>query len=206
MTPRVTPEYKAERRLAIANAAATCFAREGFHGTSVHDICAAADISAGAFYSYFDSKEAVVSEMCSHGIDELRVVDDLHAHAESVSEVFIALVDHFFGELRDSAEARDAMKVSVQLWAEAARPGEIRDVLATDRAAKAEIFAGFIRQAQTDGDINPDLDPTSVASVMFGTFEAAVLNCALNPGFDLDQYMTTVKALFTGTFLETAHG
>lgn len=205
MPPKVSDEYRTQRRQSIADAAASCFAREGFHGTSVHDICAEAGISAGAFYGYYDSKESVVQEMCSHGIEELRVIDDLHADAGSVADVFIALVDHFFGELGDTDDSRDTMKVSIQLWAEAARPGEIRTFLADDRRTKAEVFARFIRRAQKSGDINAALDPTSVAVAMFGAFETAVLSTAIDPDFDLNAYMTTIKALFTGNFMETTN-
>ena len=41
--PKVQPEYLEHRRQQILGAAAACFSRNGFHQTSMHDICAEAD-------------------------------------------------------------------------------------------------------------------------------------------------------------------
>lgn len=54
---------KADRpspRRRVLDAAAQCFTRNGFHATSMHEICAAAGMSPGALYRYFPSKEAII--------------------------------------------------------------------------------------------------------------------------------------------------
>lgn len=48
------------RRAQILQAARLCFAEAGFHGASMHQICAAAKMSPGALYRYFPSKEAII--------------------------------------------------------------------------------------------------------------------------------------------------
>jgi len=54
--PKLKPEVQTARREHILDAAETCFARAGFHRTTMHDICKEASVSPGALYVYFDSK------------------------------------------------------------------------------------------------------------------------------------------------------
>ena len=57
--PKVSDAYLAARRRQILDAAAACFARDGFHRTSMQDIVRESGISAGLVYRYFAGKEAV---------------------------------------------------------------------------------------------------------------------------------------------------
>ena len=54
--PRVSREYLDRRRDEIAAAALRCFAREGFHRTTMQDIVAESGLSPGALYRYFAAK------------------------------------------------------------------------------------------------------------------------------------------------------
>ncbi len=48
--PRLKPETQAHRREQILDAAERCFARAGFHRTTMQDICKEASVSPGALY------------------------------------------------------------------------------------------------------------------------------------------------------------
>jgi AcrR family transcriptional regulator len=50
----------AARKAQILEAAATVFAEKGFHRATTKEIAAAADVSEGTLYNYFDSKEDLV--------------------------------------------------------------------------------------------------------------------------------------------------
>jgi len=58
--PRVTNAHRESRRRQILDASIECFAREGFHRTSMAQIIAEAGVSAGTIYLYFTSKEEIV--------------------------------------------------------------------------------------------------------------------------------------------------
>jgi TetR/AcrR family transcriptional repressor of uid operon len=57
--PKIAEEVRAARRDQIIAAAAECFARSGYHVTTVADIAEAAGVSKGTPYLYFASKEAL---------------------------------------------------------------------------------------------------------------------------------------------------
>src|SRR6266567_8401051 len=58
---RADVQRQSDRRLEILDAAQRCFARSGFHGASMQDICAEAAMSPGNLYRYFPSKEAIIA-------------------------------------------------------------------------------------------------------------------------------------------------
>lgn len=51
-----------DKRRRILDAALKVFAQRGFHGTAVPDVAAAARVSTGTLYYYFDDKEQLVNE------------------------------------------------------------------------------------------------------------------------------------------------
>ena len=53
--PKVSEAHVEARKQQIMDAAKTCFSRQGFHQTSIQDICREAELSPGAVYRYFDS-------------------------------------------------------------------------------------------------------------------------------------------------------
>jgi AcrR family transcriptional regulator len=57
--PKLTADDKAARRANLLGAALRCFARRGYHQTTIDDIAAEAGVSKGAPYVYFPSKEAL---------------------------------------------------------------------------------------------------------------------------------------------------
>ncbi len=59
--PHKRTETADDRRRQILDAAIVCFARTGFHQTSMHDISAEAGISVGLIYRYFKNKDEVIS-------------------------------------------------------------------------------------------------------------------------------------------------
>ena len=58
---RANVQLQADRRSEILAAAQTCFARSGFHQTSMQEICAEAGMSPGNLYRYFRSKEDIIA-------------------------------------------------------------------------------------------------------------------------------------------------
>lgn len=66
---RVSQAHLDARRRQILDGASICFARNGFHATSMQDVLKEADLSAGAVYRYFSGKEeliaAIVGEVLS---------------------------------------------------------------------------------------------------------------------------------------------
>lgn len=57
--PRLTEATRSARQEHILQAAVRCFARAGYHGTTMEEIATEAGIAKGGAYVYFPSKEAI---------------------------------------------------------------------------------------------------------------------------------------------------
>ncbi len=64
-------ERGAQTRQQIVESALGCFAKIGFHTTSVDDIATAADVSRATLYQYFESKQAIFIELMDEAGDAL---------------------------------------------------------------------------------------------------------------------------------------
>jgi AcrR family transcriptional regulator len=190
--PKVLPEYLELRRQQILDAAAACFTRTGFHQTTMQDICAEADLSPGAVYRYFPSKEAIIQAMCARGHDEdvemIREVVESNASREALEE----LVHIFF----ENVEDRELCALSIELLGESRRDPIVLESVKTGHAAIRDALAGLVRRAQARGEMSSDIDAEAMSRVMFGLYQGLVCQKVIEPDLDVISYAQAVKVLF----------
>lgn len=192
--PKVTEAHSAARRQQIIDAAYRCFARKGFHQTTMREIYAEAKLSPGAIYHYFDSKDAIIQ--ASFEFDYERSLDLFAAalqHADP-RQALHELLDFFFQGL-ESAAALGAPRVNVQSWGEGlVNPpllGTIRRVLDSYLDALTQL----IRKAQTAGQLDPALDPQAVGRMLLSLYYGLELQKALDSTVAIEPYAKAIKAL-----------
>lgn len=192
--PRVSQEHLDARRRQILDGALECFARQGFHRTTMQDIVAASGLSAGALYCYFESKEDIVG-----AIAEERHAEEAAALARAdasgdVVEALHQLVHVSLGRL-DDADERRWRRVTVQLWAEALRDERIMAVARSGLDEPLALLADIFRLAQRSGQIEPKFDPEALARVCVAIFQGLVLQQAWDPALDVTAYIDTVLGI-----------
>jgi len=90
----------------ILSAATRQFAAAGFKGTSLHDIAVEVGCSKAALLYHFDSKEAILTEMCAPAIAELAELDarlerlDPPAARKTAVEGFVELCMRYRKEIQ----------------------------------------------------------------------------------------------------------
>ncbi|PQZ67676.1 TetR family transcriptional regulator [Achromobacter sp. MYb9] len=70
MASKKTEELPANRDRILKGAAAL-YAKRGFHAVGMNELCAALDLSRGAFYHYFPSKDDLLEEICRQYMTKL---------------------------------------------------------------------------------------------------------------------------------------
>ena len=194
--PKVLPVYLENRRQQIIDASAACFARGGFHRTTMQDICNEAGLSPGALYRYFESKEEIILAMCDRGHDEdvatIREAMELNDTAAILGE----LIRIYFSGIAD----HESCALMVELLSEATRNEKIGESMREGWVKIMEPMAALMTKAQERGDVSPDLDPTAVASVMMGVYQGLVLQHLIHPDMDVEGYADVTRALFQGSF------
>src|SRR5580693_5613453 len=93
--PRVTQQHRDERREQILAAARRCFLRSGFHGTSMQDLFAEANLSSGAVYGYFPSKDDVIVAIAEENMREIAAMIQTVAADEPDRSVGAIMADIF---------------------------------------------------------------------------------------------------------------
>tara|TARA_B100000315_G_C14371450_1_gene493149 strand:+ start:67 stop:693 length:627 start_codon:yes stop_codon:yes gene_type:complete len=199
--PKVTEAHLEARRQQVLDAASACFSRQGFHHTTMQDICREADLSPGAVYRYFASKEEIIAASCEdcQGQNQA-LIESISGQSEDTLELLDLLTDAGFGRL-DDPEALEHMRMNIQLWAEALRSADVMDGLSRsvfDTWRNA--LAGIIQRAQQRGEVNPSLEAGSAGQVLLSSWLGLVLQKTFDPQVDVANYVVVLKALHGGRF------
>jgi AcrR family transcriptional regulator len=192
--PRVSEAHREARRQQVLDAAVTCFARDGFHQTSMADILRQSGLSAGAVYSYFSGKEEIIAAVAE---DRHRQEAELNEAAAGAADPVAALHDlarAYAGWMFDPA-ARLRRRVGVQGWAEALHTPAIRALVLRGMNAAKETLAALIRRAQAEGRIAVAFDPEALARAMVALFQGFALQLAWDEDVDRDAHLAIVEQL-----------
>jgi TetR/AcrR family transcriptional regulator, repressor for uid operon len=158
--PKLKPATEVQRRDAILDAAAACFSRAGFHRTTVQDICKEANVSPGALYIYFSSKEDIIVGLCER--DRAEFADRFRDLGQATD--FMSALDHIATHyfVDDPVEKR---RFVVEMGLEATRNRRVAESFhATDKFCLSEFEALFAR-LKAEGRIAPALDTQTLAFV-----------------------------------------
>jgi AcrR family transcriptional regulator len=167
-----------DRRAQILEAAIICFARSGFHQTSMHDISAEAGISVGLIYRYFANKEAVISAMAERHKNEIQ---DLLQRAREAQTLFESLEILFTAHCCENSPKVLSAFV-VDLYAEASRNPAIadlvRDVLETAMEGVTDLIA---RSPEAKAGATHGLEPHELAELIFAVARGMLMLDVLQP-------------------------
>src|SRR5271154_4746737 len=123
--PKISEEKREARRLQILDVATRCFARQGFHRTSMADIVRALKSSPGAVYCYFRGKNDIVAAIAEQRHKRESALLRELLESGDVVQGLEHLAKAFFGMVPDPKE-KERRKVTIQIWAEALRDKRIR--------------------------------------------------------------------------------
>lgn len=199
MSPKVSEQHLEERRNQIVDAAVRRFSRDGFHQTTMDGICAESEMSKGALYRYFSSKEDIVAAMYERSINQETTMMNEALEQNGPIATLVELTDGIYGKLADPA-ARDGYRLAVQLWAEAMTNPRIYDLQMQEFELWFPVISEVIREGQRRGEINEDLDPELVPRVIGAMFMGIVLQKSWDADVDVEECCRIVQALLAGDF------
>lgn len=192
--PRVSEQHLAARRQQIIDAAATCFVRDGFHGTSMQDVIREADLSVGAFYRYFRSKTELIRAIAEQVVSEL--IEDFNTLV--VVEPTPPLLEVIRSGLHTADKRVDGdqrAKIALQVWGEALRDPELGELVAGIYRQIRSRFTAIARRAREAGQLDRGIDPEATGAALFGILQGYLLQRLLVGQLDIDAYASGVAAL-----------
>lgn len=189
--PKVSDAHREARREQIAVAALTCFAEKGFQRTSMADIIEASGLSAGAIYLHFESKQQIVLAAGRRvlgrrlGDLEAMVGDDLADPVATLQLLLGGMVD----DILDS-------RVLVQLWSEATTDPELGALVTEIFATLRDALTRYLAAWATRQGIDSPRDWAEMAlPAVLAVAQGFLVQRALLPGFDADDYFASVRAV-----------
>jgi TetR/AcrR family transcriptional repressor of uid operon len=188
--PKLDEDTQRARREQILDAAQRCFARDGFHNTTMAVICREAGISPGALYLYFKSKEELIEGIVER--EKGNLAQDLAAIGNA-TDFFAAL-----GRLAEAyclEEPIEKVRMQVEINAEALRNPAVGRIVAEIDRFVVESFQRLLTDAEAEGRIKLVADAATVVQVMTMIGDGLFLRRALNPDFDGKSCMPVILSL-----------
>src|SRR3954471_6684392 len=176
---KVDPVKHEQKRGEILGAAIRCFIRDGFRGASTTDICAEAGISPGHLYHYFPSKEAIIETMIDMSLVRAAGRFEKILTAPDVIEALLADIEE------TSLRFRPAQALNLDGLAEAARNPQFAKIIERHTDAFRRMWGDFLRRAQSQGQIDPGLDPDATANILIAIIDGARALPIRNPRLDI---------------------
>lgn len=194
--PRVSETHLAARRQQILDAGRICFARNGFHATSMQDVIAEAGLSVGAFYRYFRSKDELIAAIAEQAVGRILKVIEPVTEIEPVPTLPEAL-DMIIEGIEPHATREGTFGMAIQVWAESLRnPAQAR--LVKEMYGKlGRLVRRVVERAHGAGNLPAEADLDAVASVMFSLIPGFALQRVLLDGaLDRETYARGIQACF----------
>src|SRR5437763_964836 len=170
-------ETSTDRRSQIIEAAIVCFAKRGFHQTSMHDISAEAGISVGLIYRYFENKEAVISAMADRHKEE---ICDLLERARQAPTLLESLEILFTAHCCENSPKVISAFV-VDLYAEASRNPEVADLVSDVLQTSMDGVTELIGRAPETQNATHGLTPSELAELIFAVARGMLMFDVLRP-------------------------
>lgn len=172
--PRVSEEHLERRRQQIVDAAQRCFARKGFHQSSMQDVFAESGLSAGAVYRYFKSKDELVAALAADAGTDIRAVlieamrrDPLPTPAEVVGVVA--------GWMSQNTGIDGRLRLAPQAWTLALTDEQAAGYVRLAMTGIRGMWREYAQRMADAGWLPADADLDAVAAVLFGLLPGFLL-------------------------------
>jgi AcrR family transcriptional regulator len=188
--PKVPPSYLEARRRGILAAAQRCFGRNGIHGTTMRDICRAANLSPGGLYRYFSGKEAILEALAAGRQRQIGEFFGRLAGASASRGAFLAAVADLAAVLDDTA-AQDGLRLDLRLWNEALNAEEVNSTLVVELRSVLERLAPEIPGSADRAERE------AIGRVVVALLQGLALQKALEPDLELRSLLDPLRRLLS---------
>lgn len=195
--PKLNDDQQAFRRGRILDAAERCFARSGFHATTMQAICADAGVSPGALYLYFSSKDDLIAGLAER--DRALLAADF-ATLHGTDDFLVAF--EALGRKCLVEEPREKSVMTLAIWAEGTRDPAMAAICRGFQSDVAIALRGLFGEARARGQMTSGVPVETAADLLLTLVEGLIKRRALEDDFDaeagLAMVMSVLDALFAG--------
>jgi len=155
------------------------FSQYGYDATSVAQICKKAQISKGAFYHHFPSKQDLFLALMNAWLEQ---VDGLYqsaaASAEDVPAALMAMAG-LSGSIFDQLEG--GFPILLEFWQQAIRQPTIWKQAVAPYQRYIDFFTEIIQTGISQGNFDESLDPQMAARLLLAVAMGLLLQASFDP-------------------------
>jgi AcrR family transcriptional regulator len=197
--PKISDEQRQARRDQILAATWRCFFRKGIHATSMEEIIREAELSAGAVYLYYKSKDELILAAISTYMATLRgLLLPIMAKQESSPPL------EFIHEITSAIEKHtrrseiDLNVVILMCWSEAQTNQQVKALISSLQVNYGAALKEVVRQWQKRGQLNSQGKPDDLAKALLSFFLGFIVQSALVSELDSKTISRGMRGLMMG--------
>lgn len=176
MSPRVSSEHKENRREQILSAAGRCFARKGYAQTTMQEILQESELSAGAVYLYFKSKQEIYMALMERDLEA-----DLRRYEAAVTAEppgmprLRRLMELYMAGFADSRQAEFVRLYLLEFLPASTQRPELADALRRRNERLKALFSQTLQEGVKSGAFRP-LNGDAVAALILAAGDGVRLH------------------------------
>ncbi len=197
--PKVSEAHRDSRKRQILDAAIECFAREGFQRSTIEEMIRESDLSAGAIYSYFQSKDDIIETLADQRHErEKRLIEEALNRGEWSESLRILFES--FGESLAKSNERKERRLGIHLWSEALCNPRVLRLIRRGLNQPLKLLSEAIAREQSQGRLPAALDPDASASILIALFHGLILQQAWDERTDVASFVRTAQTMVSAYF------
>jgi AcrR family transcriptional regulator len=191
--PKMSTAHLEARRGEILDAAEACFIRKGLHQTTMHDICEESQLSPGAVYRYFNSKDDLIDAVAERRTQqEMQFIDEAKAQTSQAAAALTVLGDKFWGQfLRPDFE--HWARLDIEIWPETLRNPRHQARVREQRSTLRDALTEVCRLAMEQGTMWLEADPVTMANLLMALYRGLQLHKAIDPSVDTQEIIDLLQ-------------
>jgi AcrR family transcriptional regulator len=182
-------QRREQQTIRILEAAKLCFVRSGFRGASMHEICTEAEMSPGALYRYFPSKEAIIEAIAeADRREDAEILSTMLANPSIID----GFVDATIAHIRHVHESGFSGLFS-EVRAEGMRNERLRASCEASMNQARDAFREYLEKGMEKGEIEPVVPIDAFLDTMMAIGEGLILNDLPARGVSYEMIATLMR-------------
>lgn len=173
--PKISQEYEQQQKERILKGAAEAFADKGYRQTTIDDVAKKQELSKGAIYIYFGSKEELFAAVFeSYMGRRLNLLKQAAGSEGSAIERLEKVLDQFIGLLAQHDDWWG--RLWSEFYLEGPRIGSVRGLMGQLEEQLYALVYDLLATGQTSGELKANLDIASITTILLATCDGLILN------------------------------
>jgi len=162
----------------ITRSASECFAKIGYHETDVDEICKRANLTKGAFYYHFSSKQDLFLEILDQWINKVTErIDVARIETHDILKALMGIPDGFSPLF---LELGNQLPVFLELYIKSFSDPDLKKIILRSYKKFILFFTSILKRGIENGTVR-NVDPKEGAEILFSVTVGMLMHGLLKP-------------------------